>query len=154
MRSSSPFIARAVSAITGMARVVSSPFSNTVASSPSMPGSWMSIRIRSGCSSRAKVRPASASVALSTVCPADCSRNTPNVMLVALSSTISTLAMSGDQRPPRHGPPHFGHEAVASEVDLLHDHFDIAVQLGTVLDRDLLGGEDQDRNAAGVRVLL
>lgn len=41
MRSSSPFIARAVRAITGRARVASSRFSSAIASRPSIPGSWI-----------------------------------------------------------------------------------------------------------------
>src|SRR5258705_52878 len=53
MRSSSPFIASAVRAMIGMARVSSSSVSNAVAARPSMPGSWMSMRIRLGFSLRA-----------------------------------------------------------------------------------------------------
>ena len=72
------------------------------------PGSWMSIKIRFGCSSRASVNPASASSARSTVWPADCSRKAASVMLAGLSSTTSTLAMSGGRVAVRHGPafPH------------------------------------------------
>src|SRR6267142_1538205 len=46
----SSFIAIAVSAMIGMAAVAGFFFSRAVAAKPSMPGSWMSIRIRSGCS--------------------------------------------------------------------------------------------------------
>ena len=43
-----PFMARAVRAITGMSCVAASRLSIAVASSPSIPGSWMSIRISRG----------------------------------------------------------------------------------------------------------
>src|SRR5450432_3358858 len=142
MRSSSPFIARAVRAITGMAHVAWSPLSSAVAWRPSIPGSWMSIRIRLGCSSRASINPASASVALSTAWPADCRRKTANVMFVGLSSMIKTLAMSGHHLAARHGPPHFDREAFTVEVVFLHDHRHGAVELAPVLGADLAGRHD------------
>src|ERR1019366_5509630 len=56
MRSSSPFIARAVRAITGIARVASSRLSSPMASRPSIPGSWISIKIRfAGLSSTTRI---------------------------------------------------------------------------------------------------
>ena len=48
MRSSSPFMAKAVTAITGMWFRSSSSFSHLVTSSPEISGSWMSMRMRSG----------------------------------------------------------------------------------------------------------
>src|SRR5688572_2377753 len=147
MRSSSPFMARAVRAITGMARVASSRLSCRAASRPSMPGSWISIRIRSGCSARASVNPASASVALITVCPAVRTRNVARVMLAGLSSTIRTLATSGDHEAPRQGPLDFRLEALLVQFRLFHDRGHGAAELGTVLGRDLLAGDDQDGNA-------
>src|ERR1019366_7348910 len=152
MRSSSPFIARAVRAITGIARVASSRLSSPMASRPSIPGSWISIKIRFGRSSRANVIPASASVALSTVWPADCNRNTANVMLAGLSSTTRIVAMLGDQLAARHGPPNFGHNAVTVEHDLFYDRRHMASEPGAVLGGDLLGGDHEDRNAGRVRM--
>src|SRR5580700_8598452 len=152
MRSSSPFMARAVSAITGMARVASSFLSIVVASSPSMPGSWTSMRMRLGCSSRASVSPASASVATITVWPAVSSSKTASFMFVALSSTTSTFAISYPHPSRRRGPPDFGQEAVAIELGLLHDRQDVATQLDVVLGRDLLGRHHEDRNSSRVRI--
>ena len=48
MRSSSPFMANAVTATTGMDRRSSSSFSHLVTSSPETSGSWISMRIKSG----------------------------------------------------------------------------------------------------------
>src|SRR5450759_3770716 len=110
----------------------------------------MSIRIRLGSSSRANVSPASASIALRTVWPADCSSNTTNVMLSGLSSTIRIFAKSGDRLASRHGPPDFGRKAVTVEVGLSHDRRHTAIQPGAVLGGDLLGGDHQDRNASRV----
>ena len=56
MRSSSPFMANAVTAITGMSRSSSSSLSHLVTSRPETSGSWMSIRIRSGRCSRAMLQ--------------------------------------------------------------------------------------------------
>src|SRR5688572_30829808 len=153
MRSSSPFIARAVRAITGMARVRLSLLSNAVASRPSIPGSWMSIRIRSGSSARANVSPTSASGALSTVWPADWSSITVKNMLSTLSSTIRILAMSGDHSASGHSSPDFGDKAVAAKRGLFHDRRNRAGQLGAVLGGDLLGGDHQDRNASRVGMI-
>src|SRR5215204_4470377 len=47
MRSSSPFMAKAVTAMTGMALRSSSSFSHFVTSRPETSGSWMSIKMRS-----------------------------------------------------------------------------------------------------------
>src|SRR3989442_510667 len=63
----SPFIAWAVSAITGICRVAGSCLSNWVASRPSRSGRLMSMRIRSGRSARAKAMPLAASSAFTTV---------------------------------------------------------------------------------------
>src|SRR6185437_5557387 len=54
MRSSSPFIAKAVTATTGMALSSASSLSHLVTSRPETSGSWMSIRIRSGRYLRAR----------------------------------------------------------------------------------------------------
>src|SRR5450631_3828127 len=54
----------------------------------------MSIKLRWGFSERASISPPSASVALSTVCPAERSRNIASSMFVALSSMSRTLAIS------------------------------------------------------------
>src|SRR5664279_195759 len=147
MRSSSPFIAKAVRAITGMERVARPPLSNTVAARPSMPGSWISIRINWGCSARASFSPVSAFVALRTVWPTDSSRKSANVMFAALSSTIRTVAMSGDRVAPRHGPPDFHPEPVTVELSLFHDRRHMAAQLRALLGGGLFGGDHEDRDA-------
>src|SRR6185503_2001049 len=154
MRSSSPFIASAVRAITGMSRVAWSPLSKAVASRPSMPGSWISIRIRLGCAPRASVSPASASVALNTVWPADCNRNVASVMLARLSSMIRTFAMSDARFATRQGPPDFGHETGGIELGFVHDRRHMAMQCRAVLGGDVLGGNHHDRDARriGLRV--
>src|SRR5688500_16560037 len=152
MRSSSPFMARAVRAITGMTRVAWSCLSCTVASRPSMPGSWMSIRMRYGRSARARVRPASASVALMTSCPAAFTRYVCGVLVAVSSSTISTLAMSGHYRSPRHGPSDLGREALLIEVSLFHDRRHGAGELCAVLGSDRLAGDDQDGDARRIGV--
>src|SRR6202022_2931336 len=54
MRSSSPFMAKAVTATTGIALSSASSLSHFVTSSPDTSGSWMSIRIKSGCDRRAR----------------------------------------------------------------------------------------------------
>src|ERR1022692_4857722 len=114
----------------------------------------MSIKMSSGCSWRASARPASASVALSTECPTDFSRNVANVMLVALSSTTRTLAMSADQLATRHGPPDFGGDAVAVKLGLFHDGRHVAIEPGAVLARDLLGGDHHDGNAGRIGLFV
>src|SRR6185503_15378411 len=119
-----------------------------------MPGSWISIKISCGCSSRASVRPASASVALITEWPADSSRKTASVMLAGLSSTIRTLAISGDQPAPGHGSPDLCGKAVGVETGLFHDGRDIAGQLRAVLRRDVLGRDDDNRDTSGVGLRL
>src|SRR6185295_1997649 len=134
--------------------VRSSLLSSLVAARPSIPGNWISMRIRSGCSARANVNPASASVALSTVWPADCSRKVASAMLAALSSTTNTLATSGGRLSPRHGPADFGRKTVPIEGGLFHDRRHIAIELGAILVGDLLGGHHQDRNASRVGTVL
>src|SRR5450759_4087160 len=108
-----------------------------------MPGSWMSIRIRSGWSARANVSPASASIAGITVCPADSRMNVANFMFATLSSTIRILAISDDHIAARHGPPDFGRKAVCVELALLHDRRDIATQPAAILGGDGLCGDNQ-----------
>src|SRR5258705_9032213 len=112
----------------------------------------MSIRIRSGCSAGAIAIATSASVALSTLCPADSRRKTASVMLAGLSSTTSTLVISGHHLAPRHGAPDLRLEAAAGEVALLHDRRDVAVQARAVARGDRLGRDDEDGNASRVGV--
>src|SRR5687767_15009455 len=97
----------------------------------------MSIRIRSGCCSRASVNPVSALVAATTVWSADSSRNVDSFMFVALSSTIRMVAMSGDHRAAGHRAPDLGHEALSVEAGLVHDRRDEAIQARAVGLRDL-----------------
>src|SRR5450759_3310638 len=147
MRSSSPFIASAVRAITGMSRVASSAFRSAHACSPSMPGSWISIRTRSGCSRRANAMPASASVARSTAWPADFSRKVAKVMLAGLSSITSTVAISGNNMAAGHGPANFGDKAVLVEASLFHDRHHITTESFAVLGCDVFCGDHEDRYA-------
>src|SRR5260221_3883599 len=98
----------------------------------------MSIRIKSGHASRARVSPATAWVAVRTVCPTDWSRNTASVMCAVLSSTTRTTATSVGHPAARHGPPHFGSETIAIELALFHDRRDKPVQLGAILAGNLL----------------
>src|ERR1700737_1805753 len=153
MRSSSPFIASAVRATTGMSRVASSLLSSAVASSPSMPGSWISMRTRSGCPLRANVNPVSADGALRTECPADCSRNVANVMLAALSSMIKTFAMSGYHEATGHCSPDFGDKAVAVEVGLFHDCHHVAIEFGAIFQCDVFRRNHNDWDGGGVGIL-
>src|SRR6185503_16671564 len=145
-------MANAVSASTGMCCVTGSPFNRAVACRPSIPGSWMSIRIRWGCSARASVTPASASATGSTSCPADSSRKRASFMLAALSSTTSTRAMSGGDRPSGHGAPDLHREAATLEVRLVHDRRDIAVQPLAFHGADGLGREHDDGNGRRLRI--
>ena len=55
--------AEAVTAITGVLFVIGSALSCRRAAKPSMPGNWMSSRMRAGCCDRAKTRPSSAVIA-------------------------------------------------------------------------------------------
>src|SRR3954463_8028719 len=146
MRSSSPFIASAVSAMTGMCRVLSSALRRPVARRPSIPGSWMSIRMSAGCSEHARASPLSASVALSTVCPTDSSRKVASVMFAGLSSTTSTFAISGHQLAIRHCPADFERKPVAVEIRLFQNRRYEAVQLVPIFGGDRLGCNDQNRN--------
>src|SRR5436190_16973629 len=149
MRSSSPFIARAVSATTGMARVFASPLSNAVASRPSMPGSWMSINTRSGCSSRAIASPSSALVALITTCPSDSSRNVERRMFAALSSTTRIVAILCHHAASGHGSPHFGNEAIHVHPGFPDDRRDLSVEAMPVRVADLHRRHDDDRYPGG-----
>src|ERR1019366_2414378 len=136
--------------MTGMARVASSCLRSIVAWRPSMPGSWMSIRIRLGSSLRASFRPASAFVAMSTVWPTASRRMTVTVVWAGLSSMTRTVAMSRPRSAAGHGPPDFVPDAAVVERALGHDRRHVAIQRVALLHGDLLGGDDQDRNASGV----
>src|SRR5580692_2065178 len=100
----------------------------------------MSIKMSSGRSWRANASPASASVALSTVWPTDFNRKIANVILVALSSTTKTLAMSADQLATGRGPPHFGRDALAVEFGLFDDGRHVAIEPDSIIGGDLFGG--------------
>src|SRR5687767_10388138 len=127
-----------------------------------MPGSWISIRIRSGCASCASVTPASAFVALSTVCPAVSNRNVASFMLAGLSSTIRTVAMSGHHGvlsglgsgAPGHRPPNLGDEPIAVEVRLFHHRHDEPVELRAVLGSDMLGGDNENWYTCSVGIRM
>src|ERR1700691_6040069 len=106
--------------------------------------------IRWGCSSRAKVSPASASVVLSTVWPTDCSRNVTNVILAGLSSITRMVAISGHQTAPAHRAPDFGREQIGVESRLLHDGRHMAIEPDAVIGREVLGGNHQDWDTGGL----
>src|SRR5687768_5304704 len=110
----------------------------------------MSIRIRSGCSARAIATPASASVAVMTVYPADLSRNTAKVMLAGLSSTIRTLDISGGNLA-RDCPADLRDEALAVEVPFVHDRRHVPVEPEAIIGSNQLRGDDHDGNASGIR---
>src|ERR1700733_1194297 len=110
----------------------------------------MSIKMSSGRSWRANASPASASVAVSTVCPTDFNRKIANVMLVAMSSTTRTLAISADQLATGHGSPHVGRDALAVEFGLFDDGRHVAIEPDSIVGGDLLGGDHHDGNAGGV----
>src|SRR4029077_10975660 len=78
----------AVSAMTGMAAVSESAFSSLVNSRPSMPGSWMSMRIRSGVFVASTSRASSADPAPTTTKPSFSRMTGASIRLPALSSTI------------------------------------------------------------------
>src|SRR5205807_8519171 len=73
-RSSSPFMAYAVSATTIASRVAGSDLRRRVSSSPSMPGNWMSMRMRRGWKVCSTARASSASAAVRTSYPSVASR--------------------------------------------------------------------------------
>src|SRR5437588_6869816 len=98
--------------------------------------------MRSGCSALASVTPVSASVAFSTLCPADSSRNVESVMLAELSSTTSTFAISDYHLPTQHGAPDFEGEPAGVEVGLFHDRRNVPIELVTVFGRERLGSDD------------
>src|SRR6185369_16172660 len=91
---SSSCVREAVRAMMGIAAVAGSAFSSAVAARPSMPGSRMSIRIRSGLAVRARTRPVSASPALSVTWPACFSNMMTCFMFIALSSITRILAIA------------------------------------------------------------
>ena len=88
---SSPDMAWAVRAMTGIARVPGSAFSRRVTSQPSRSGRLMSIRTRSGGSSRTLWSAASPPAAVTTVYPLRASRRDSMSRLISLSSTSRTL---------------------------------------------------------------
>src|SRR6266480_4845190 len=107
----------------------------------------MSIRMRSGCSVFANATPVSASVALSTLWPADSSRKFDNVMLAGLSSTTNTFAMSDSYLATRHRSTDLDGEVPSVEVRLLHDRRHVTIQLVAVFRVDLFGRDHQNRYA-------
>src|SRR5580658_4583095 len=140
-------MAIAVSAMTGMAAVAGSCLSRAVAARPSMPGNWISIRIRWGRSVRASVSPLSASTAQSTVWPALRTSREANFMLARLSSMIRMVATVRSllMRPQR--SPDLGDEEFMVEFgfrDNVDDIRRIAAEGGTVFRRDHLGGHHQN----------
>src|SRR6266550_9037552 len=110
--------------------------------------------MRAGCSALASATPVSASVALSTLCPADSSRNDDSVMFAGLSSTTSTFAISDYHFPTRHGAPDFEGEPARVEVGLCHDRRNVPIGLVTVFCGDGFGSDNQDRYRRRARILM
>src|SRR5256885_10572732 len=104
----------------------------------------MSIIMRSGCSLSASATPASASSALSTVCPAFSSRNVASVMFAGLSSTTSTFAISNRRVAMGDGSPDFARKLTAGEVTLFQNGGNESVQFASILGGDRLGGDAHD----------
>src|ERR1035438_7767181 len=154
MRSSSPFIAKAVRAITGIERVAASPLSSAMASMPSIPANWISIKMRWGCSARAKAIPVSASVTLITLWPAFSRSKTANFIFRGLSSTTSILATSVAPLAAGQGTPDFGSETIEMEVGFFHNGGHIAMQLGAILRGDCLGGHHHNGDAGRLWVVF
>src|SRR3954463_5110075 len=112
------------------------------------------MRMRLGCSARASATPVSASVALSTLCPADSSRNVDSVMFAWLSSTTSTFAMSDWYLATRHCSTDLDGEMSRVEVGLLHDRRYVTIQLVPVGIAQPLGGDDEDRYGGRRRIIV
>src|SRR5687767_8482725 len=139
--------------MTGIARVAGSAFRCAVASSPSMSGSWISIRISAGSASRANIRPASASLAVSTVYPADSSTYVASLMLVGLSSTMRIVAMSARRVPARKRASHLRAETRPIELPLLHDRRDRSAESLVIGLGDPCRGHHDDRDASRLDTL-
>src|SRR5260221_3795756 len=112
----------------------------------------MSIKIKSGWRSRARVSPASASAALITVYLACSSTKMASFMFAGLSSTIRMVAMLDRAFPARHGSPDFTPEVLNLELGLCQDRRHVAVEPRTVFVRELHGRHHHDRNARGIGV--
>src|SRR2546423_7273523 len=110
--------------------------------------------MRSGCSVPASVTPASASVALSAVCPAFSSRNVASVMFAGLSSTTRTFAMSDHRGPPRYGAPDFTRELPTVEAALLQNRGYQTVQLDAIFGGNRFRSDNQDGNVCRARLFL
>src|SRR6059058_1932904 len=89
-----------------------------------MPGSWISIRIRSGRSAPASAMPPSAVPASRTWCCAFSSRNLASFRLAGLSSMINIFAMSRSCFPIRQP-----HDEFRAAADLAAYRQRAAVQL-------------------------
>src|SRR5438270_11788942 len=100
----------------------------------------MSIRTRSGCWRRTPARPASASVAPSTTCPADSSTKVASRMLAALSSMTRILAISCRRVATGQGAPDFRGETVDVKRGFFHDGQDVAVEAVAIRLGDLHRG--------------
>src|SRR5215475_9586644 len=89
-------MAEAVTAIAGIRRVAGSSRSCRSAVTPLMPGSWMSIRMRSGWSSCASRTPSSPVSASARRYPLNCRTSRTSLRFFSLSSTIriSSFAMT------------------------------------------------------------
>src|SRR5262245_33926612 len=93
-------MAEAVTANAGIARVAGSSRSCRSAVTPLIPGSWMSIRMRSGRSSRARRTPSSPVSASARRYPLTCKTSRMSLRFLSLSSTIriSSFATGHRQR--------------------------------------------------------
>src|SRR4051812_6597707 len=108
----------------------------------------MSIRISSGCPSRAKVSPTSAVAAASTVWPSDSRRNVASFMFAALSSTSRMVATSVTPRA-EHRPADLVGEPLTIEAGFPHDGRHVAVESRPLIRADRGCRDDHDRDASG-----
>src|SRR5450432_315387 len=138
-----------------MCRVAGSAFSWRVRSTPFMPGSWMSIRIRSGGANEMLISALPASCALSTSKPSSLSTKVTSSTFMALSSTtrIRPRVMSVARGRRRRQVP---------STQVLEHRRELAAALaddrlgGAAEHRVLLGGEDhagpdEDRRVTPLR---
>src|SRR3954468_5102337 len=112
------------------------------------------MRMRLGCSARASATPVSASVALSTLCPADSSRNADSVMFALLSSTTSTFAMSDWYLTTRHCSTDLDGEMSRVKVGFLHDRRHETIQFVPIGFAEPVSGDDDDRYGGCRRIIM
>src|SRR5213080_1464680 len=134
--------------------VAESALSLRVRASPSMPGSWMSMRMRRGANSRRTVSASSASAAVRTVYPSPARSTRISFRLTELSSTIrirspATRALRGPASAGRHryvGGEFFDERRGAQRLE--HDGLRGSLEPLALLLREVLHGPHDDRRPA------